>query len=258
MFDSGLGGLTVLRRLLSLRPGQPCIYLADTARVPYGGRSAAEIRVIAAEVTSYLKKQGSQALLMACNTSNAIALDVAEATAGGPVVGLIEAVAKVVRASRVGVLATPATAGSGAYGKAFRAANTQITVVEVGCPFFVPAIERHDLGSGALIEAAKNYLEPLLAAEVETIVLGCTHYPLLEPLLQQLLPSHIELVDPAIAAVDVLCEMLPAPVPLPHGADAFSGCRFLVTGDPEPFAAGLEHWLGASQKVEWVKLQQAG
>ena len=238
MFDSGLGGLTVLRRLLSLRPGQPCIYLADTARVPYGGRSAAEIRVIAAEVTSYLKKQGSQALLMACNTSNAIALDVAEATAGGPVVGLIEAVAKVVRASRVGVLATPATAGSGAYGKAFRAANTQITVVEVGCPFFVPAIERHDLGSGALIEAAKNYLEPLLAAEVETIVLGCTH--------------------PAIAAVDVLCEILPAPLPLPHGADAFSGCRFLVTGDPEPFAAGLEHWLGASQKVEWVKLQQAG
>jgi len=258
MFDSGLGGLTVLGRLLHLRPGQPCIYVADTARVPYGGRSEAEIRSIAAEVASYLKMQSCQALLMACNTTNALALDVAQEHAGAPVVGLIDSVAKRLRGRRIGVLATPATAKSGAYGKALRAANGNIEVLEVGCPFFVPAVELNDLGSPQLRAAAKSYLQPLLAADVEAIVLGCTHYPLLEALLKELIPNHIELVDPALAAVDVLSELLAAPTLNSKQASAFSGCRLLVTGDPEAFAVGVERWLGFSPKVEHVSLQQPG
>lgn len=258
MFDSGLGGLTVLGRLLHLRPGQPCIYVADTARVPYGGRSEAEIRSIAAEVASYLKMQNCQALLMACNTTNALALDVAQENAGAPVVGLIDSVAKRLRGRRIGVLATPATAKSGAYGKALRAANGNIKVLEVGCPFFVPAVELNDLGSPQLRAAAKNYLQPLLAADVEAIVLGCTHYPLLEALLRDLIPTHIELVDPALAAVDVLSELLAAPILNSKQASAFSGCRLLVTGDPKAFAVGVERLLGFSPKVEHVSLQQPG
>jgi glutamate racemase len=258
MFDSGLGGLTVLRQLLALRPGQPCIYVADTARVPYGGRSATEIRVIAAEVAGFLRSKGCQALLMACNTSNALAFDVVKAHARVPVVGLIDSVAKMLKSSRVGVLATPATAASGAYGKVLRAAHGNITVVEVGCPFFVPAIENHDLGSSALTEAAKSYLDPLLMADVEAIVLGCTHYPLLEPLLKQLLPDHIELIDPALAAVDQFCQLLPAPQPLTAGLSPYGSCRLLVTGDVESFAAGAGHWLGAKPRVEPVCLQIPG
>ncbi|NBO29761.1 MAG: glutamate racemase, partial [Synechococcaceae bacterium WB6_1A_059] len=114
----------------------------------------------------------------------------------------------------------------------------------------------NDLGSPQLRAAAKSYLQPLLAADVEAIVLGCTHYPLLEALLKELIPTHIELVDPALAAVDVLSELLAAPILNPKQASAFSGCRLLVTGDPKAFAVGVERWLGFSPKVEHVSLQQ--
>ena len=110
LFDSGLGGLTVLRRLLSQRPGQRCVYVGDTARVPYGSRARAEIRSIAAEVVGWLRQQGAEAVVMACNTTNALALDVAQSEAGVPVLGLIDAVARQVQQQRIGVLATEATA----------------------------------------------------------------------------------------------------------------------------------------------------
>ena len=122
----------------------------------------------------------------------------------------------------------------------------------------MPAVELNDLGSPQLRAAAKSYLQPLLAADVEAIVLGCTHYPLLKALLRELIPTHIELVDPALAAVDVLSELLAAPTLNSKQASAFSGCRLLVTGDPEAFAVGVERWLGFGPKVEHVSLQQPG
>lgn len=258
LFDSGLGGLTVLRRLLRRRPGQPCLYVGDTARVPYGGRSAAEIRAIASEVVVWLRDQGAQVLVMACNTTNALALDVAQAEAGVPVVGLIDAVAQRVEQQRVGVLATPATAASGAYGQALRATRQGRTVVEVGCPLFVPAIERHDLGSPGLRAVAAAYLEPLLEARVEAVVLGCSHYPLLRPLLESLLPPEVSLIDPAVAAVAVLEGLLPAPAEGPRSEPDLSGCRLVVTGDPDAFACGARQWLGIAAAVERVCLRPPG
>jgi glutamate racemase len=263
LLDSGLGGLTVLRRLLERHPDQPYIYLGDTARVPYGERSTGEIRAIAAEVVGWLQLQSVDVVLMACNTTHALALDVVEAIAGRevPVLGLIDSAAAVVQGERVGVLATPATAASGAYGRALRAVRPHTKVVEMGCPAFVPLIERGDLTDPQLREAAHTYLKPLLAADVDTVVLGCTHYPLLEDLLRELLPEHVVLVDPAEAAVARLSVCLgrtPAPVlqrcglhPSPALA---SGSRFCVTGDPEAFAHAAMPWLGWRPVVEQVAL----
>ena len=262
LMDSGLGGLTVLRQVLERHPRQPFLYLGDTARLPYGQRPATEIRSIARELVDWFREQRVDLVVMACNTTNALAFDVFEAEAGVPVLGLIDSVAAQLRADRVGVLATPATAASGAYGHALRAGHPGTVVVEVGCPAFVPLIEAGDLNDPRLRHAAELYLEPLLLARVQTIVLGCTHYPLLQDLLRELLPSGVSLVDPAMATVERLGSLLDqTPVPLPsscgltrHRAQSAGG-RFCVTGDPDGFARAATPWLGWQPEVERVSLQ---
>jgi glutamate racemase len=266
LLDSGLGGLTVLRRLLEHHPDLPFVYLGDTARVPYGQRSPNEIRHIAAEVVSWLRRQQVDVVLMACNTTNALAFDVAEAEAGCdlPVLGLIDCVASQLNCRRVGVLATPATASSGAYGRSLRQADPSCHVVEIGCPAFVPLIEDGNFADPRLRAAAIAYLKPLLEERVEAIVLGCTHYPLLEELLRELLPPEVVLVDPAQAAVVQLgqllgktpllqsraCGLHPREVPVERG-------RFCVTGDAEAFALAAAPWLGWHPKVERVCLRSS-
>jgi len=264
LFDSGLGGLTVLRQVRALYPPTACLYLGDTARVPYGQRSTQEIRAIAAEVVHWLRQQGVGVLLMACNTSNALALDVAEAEAGVPVLGLIDSVAAEITGTRVGILATPATAASGAYRRAIQACNPATWVLEVGCPAFVPLIEAGDLEAPALRLAAQAYLNTLLEAGVDTIVLGCTHYPLLTPLLGSLLPAGVRLVDPALATarrLGPLLERLGAAggagaggleVPAAAGADPVTYC---VTGCAEAFADAAQALLGSRPAVRSVNLQ---
>jgi glutamate racemase len=255
LFDSGVGGLTVLRQVLARRPGQRCLYLGDTARVPYGQRSPQEIRAIAAEVIRWLGRQGVDGILMACNTTNALAFDVAESLAGVPVLGLIDSAASQLQADRVGVLATPATAASGAYGHSIRAVHPGAEVVEVGCPAFVPLIEAGQLSGAALRQAAQTYLEPLLAARVDVIVLGCTHYPLLQPLLQELVPAGVLLVDPAVAAAARLDGIL-APC-LDQPAQRLERCCFRVTGPADPFSLAATSWLGERPEVRQVDLNQA-
>ena len=255
LFDSGLGGLTVLRRLLCRRPGHPCIYVGDTARVPYGVRSRQEIRTIASEVVSWLRSQGAEAIVMACNTTNALALDVAQSEAGVPVLGLIDSVARQIHQRRVGVLATPATAASGAYARALRAQREGMHIVEVGCPDFVPAVERHELDSPALRRAAVEYLEPLLDAQVETIVLGCSHFPLLQPLLRQLVPSDVQLIDPADSLVSLVLSMLPTDQrPVAIHPD-LSACEVVCTGDASAFSRSAGRWLGCAPEVSAISLQ---
>ncbi|MEB3183654.1 MAG: glutamate racemase [Cyanobacteriota bacterium] len=271
LFDSGLGGLTVLRQVRALHPTARCLYLGDTARVPYGQRSTQEIRAIAAEVVHWLRLQGVDVLLMACNTSNALALDVAETEAGVPVLGLIDSVAAELGKGRVGVLATPATAASGAYRRAIQALHPSSSVLEIGCPAFVPLIEAGDLEAPELRHAAEAYLHPLLEAEVQTIVLGCTHYPLLAPLLAPLLPEGVRLVDPARAAARRLgplllqppaeCELASPSTAGRNGATAGSGgsdgesVTYCVTGPAEAFACAAHAWLGERPAVRSVNLQ---
>ena len=263
LFDSGLGGLTVLRQLLARRPRQPCLYLGDTARVPYGQRSPEEIRAIAAEVVRWLHHQGVELLVMACNTTNALAFDLAVAEAGVPVVGLIDSTASVLQSLRVGVLATSATVASGAYSRAIRANHPAAKVVEVACPAFVPLIEAGQLDGPEIEESAIEYLKPLLQSGVDTVVLGCTHYPLLAPLLERLLPKDVRLVDPAEATAHRLVALLGAmgdgPTPghqrPPSLHEPLSDCRFCVTGEAAAFARAAAPLIGLEPPVERVCLR---
>ena len=255
LFDSGLGGLTVLRRVLERHGAVSCIYLGDTARVPYGGRDVQELRQIAAEVVGWLRDQQVSTVVMACNTTNALAKDVAEAVAAGPVIGLIEAASSMVRTSRVGVLATAATAASGVYRSCIEATRPGTLVVEQACPSFVPLIERGDFACTELREAAETYLAPLLEASVDSIVLGCTHYPLLAPLLTELLPETVELIDPAVGVARELDAGLGTAKPLSSGRSALERCRFCVTADGEGFADRAAPWLGERPLVHEVVLR---
>ena len=256
LFDSGVGGLTVLRRVLERHGQVSCLYLGDTARVPYGNRMPHEIRVIAKEVVQWLRDQQVTAVVMACNTTNALASDVAEAVAGGiPVVRLIEAAANMLSEGRVGVLATPAAAASGAYGKQIEISRPGTMVIEQGCPAFVPLIETGQLSSEELYQAAREYLNPLLAAQVEAVVLGCTHYPLLEPILRQILPQDVRLIDPAIGVARELDVLLGSPT-IPLGTSlSLTSTRFCVTANHEGFATRATPWLGERPQVELVSLQ---
>lgn len=261
LFDSGLGGLTVLRQVHKLYPHTPCLYLGDTARVPYGQRSKDDIRRIAAEVVRWVRMQGVDVMVMACNTSNALAFDVAVAEAGVPVLGLIDSVAAELASDNVGVLATPATAASGAYRRALHASRPSARVVEVGCPAFVPLIEAGDLQAEALRTAAREYLTPLMEAGVDTIVLGCTHYPLLRPLLADLLPPDTQLVDPAKATAQRLGPLLASLGGLPEVeqqepvSPPLQRSHFFVTGPAEAFAEAAALWLGSRPSVHTVSLQ---
>ena len=261
LFDSGLGGLTVLRQVHKLYPHTPCLYLGDTARVPYGQRSTTEIRAIAAEVVRWLRLQGVGVLVMACNTSNALALDVAVAEAGVPVLGLIDSVAAEMNSDHVGVLATPATVTSGAYRRAIHASRPSARVLEVACPAFVPLIEAGDLRADDLRSAAMDYVAPLLEAGVDTIVLGCTHYPLMRSLLTDLLPPDIQLVDPAKSAAQRLGPLLASLGDVPEVESVepvdppMRRSRFFVTGPAETFAVAATFWLGNRPPVRTVSLQ---
>ena len=256
-FDSGLGGLTVLRRVLERHGSVPCVYLGDTARVPYGNRQPDDIRRIAAEVVGWLRDQHVTTVGMACNTTNALARDVAEGQAGAPVIGLIGAAAAMVETRRVGVLATPATVASSAYRASIEALHPGSVVIEQACPAFVPLIEAGDMNGEDLRRSAQAYLDPLLAASVETIVLGCTHYPLLVPLLRQLLPRSVQIIDPAIGVARQLDAVLGPPprisaIPSPFSLES---CRFCVTADPDGFAMRATPWLGQRPSVSLELLQ---
>ena len=246
LFDSGLGGLTVLRQVRALDPSLRCLYLGDTARVPYGQRSTQEIRDIAAEVVHWLRLQGVGALLMACNTSNALALDVAESEAGVPVIGLIDSVAAELDAPCVGVLATPATAASGAYRRAIQAAHPGTAVHEIGCPAFVPLIEAGDLEAPELRRAAAAYLEPLLAAGAGTIVLGCTHYPFVIEAIRRLVGPGLAVLDPAPAVARHLGHVLKQRGLARREPAAAGGHQFFTTADPAAFDRAVERLVGTS------------
>ena len=254
IFDSGLGGFTVLKSLLERHGDVPCLYLGDTARVPYGEKSVSDIRLIAGEIVRWLCNQDVSAILVACNTTNSLAFETVQTLSGLPVIGLIKAAAEMISESRVGVLATPATAFSHAYRDQIVSLRPGTAVFEQSCPSFVPMIEAGDLSNISIRHAAVEYLRPLLEAGVEAVILGCSHYPLIQTLLEELIPNNVRLVDPAIGLakqVDLLLGKPHKPINRPI---SISNTRFCVTSDPCGFATRATHWLGKRPEVELVSL----
>lgn len=250
IFDSGVGGLTVLRQLYRQLPNESIIYFGDTARLPYGIRSPAEILQFVREILSWMQQQKVKMVIMACNTSSALALETVRHEFAMPVLGLIlpGAKAAVEQGKRIGVIATPATAKSNAYKRAILEINPQVQVWQVGCPEFVPLIEQNRIHDPYTIEVARSYLEPLLEKQIDTLVYGCTHYPHLSPVLRTLLPSSVKLVDPAVHVVAACAQELDllglknTHPPLPT--------RFVVSGCPQQFAQSSSQWLGFTPMVE--------
>ena len=258
LFDSGLGGFTVLKKVVELCPNTSFIYLADTARLPYGIKTSNEITQIAEEISFWFSHQHIDAFLVACNTTNSIALDVIKNILDVPVFDLIEAVASTIKESRVGVLATPSTVKTKAYTNKILNFNPTTFVIEQSCPEFVPMIEMDNINSNEIIDIAIGYLQPLLNQKIESLILGCSHYPLISPLLIEMLPSSVKLIDPAEALSLKLKLFIDSKTSNLSEKQSLLKSRFFVTSDPENFSSRAKHWLKVFPEVNLVSLQKMG
>jgi glutamate racemase len=272
VFDSGLGGLTVVRALRESLPGEHIIYLGDTARVPYGTRSAETVIRYARGCARVLIERGIKALVVACNTVSAVAIELLRAEFDLPVLGVVEPGAHTaVRAAqrapggkqplRIGVLGTAGTVASGAYPRAVGQLSTRFEVVAQAAPLLVPLVEEGWLDGEVPRLVVQRYLQPLIDAGASVIVLGCTHYPLLAPLIadeaERLAGAPIPVVDSAVATADAVREWIAEARILANSSDN-SSLELLVTDRPQAFAAVAGRFLGgAVPAVELVDLAPA-
>jgi len=246
IFDSGFGGLTVARAVIDQLPHESVLYLGDTARQPYGPKPIGEVREYALECLDHLVDQGVKMLVIACNSASAAMLRDARERYDVPVVEVIlpatrRAVAAT-RNGRIGVICTRATAESQAYDDAFAAAP-QITLTTRACPRFVEFVEQGVTGGEELLAIAHEYLDPLVAAGVDTLVLGCTHYPLLTGVISYVMGDGVSLVSSAEECAKDVYRVL-TERGLEHDTDIAPVHRFLTTGQPEEFGRIGQRFLG--------------
>jgi glutamate racemase len=260
VFDSGVGGLTVLRELVKRVPQADYLYFGDTARLPYGSKSAETVAKYTVSATRHLEQHGAEMLVIACNTATALALDAIKASTKLPVVGVIEpgadAAAATTKKKNVLVIGTEATIGSHAYRRALE--QRGVKVAEKACPLFVPLIEEgwaeHDITQ----RVAHVYLDEFFQdpdRSPDLLVLGCTHYPLIKPMLRAVAPWRVEIVDSAEATAAVVAKQL-APSGHPGLAPRASRLRFFATDSVEKFRQLGERFLGrAITNVEHVPME---
>jgi glutamate racemase len=212
VFDSGIGGLTVVSALRELLPNETIHYLGDTARVPYGGKSAATVERYSLEIAGMLLEENCKAIVVACNTASALALPKLEKSVSVPVMGVIrpgaEAAVAATRNGHIGVIGTRATIGSGAYERAICALDPAVRLTVRACPLFVPLIEEGWLEGEITDRVVRQYLAPLLADGIDTLVLGCTHYPLLRAAIGKFAGDEVQLVDSAHNCATALSRLL--------------------------------------------------
>lgn len=238
VFDSGVGGLTVLAEILDRLPYEHTVYFGDTARVPYGPRDPVEVREFAFEIVTYLTSLNVKLVVVACNTAAAVALGEMQAEFGVPIVGVIEPGARAAvldtRNRRVGVLATKLTAESGAYRRAVHASDAGIEVYEQAAPEFVPLIERGIMEGPGLEGPARRYLTPLMEREVDAVILGCTHYPLISATINRILGPQVRLISSAGQTALEVGRILSRRGYLrrPRHAEDFGHPTFVCSADP--------------------------
>ncbi|MDQ4006163.1 MAG: glutamate racemase [Actinomycetota bacterium] len=267
VFDSGVGGLTVARAIIDLLPREPIVYFGDTARYPYGDRPVEQIRGFAREIAAFLLDRDVKMLVVACNSIEVAAIEELTDRAGVPVVGVIDAGVRAAlhatRSGRVGVIGTTATIESGAYHRAVNRERADIELVSEACPAFVPHVEGGDTTSDELLELAKGYLAPLQAAAVDTLILGCTHYPLLSGLLQVVMGPEVVLISSAEeVAKDVYRGLVDGRLLRDEGDPPHH--EFLCSGDPSSFRSLTARFLGPeatevhATSVELAPLSEGG
>ena len=247
IFDSGVGGLTVARAILDQLPNESTIYIGDTARGPYGPRPLAEVREFALETLDFLVEQGVKALVIACNTASAAMLRDARERYKIPVIEVIQpAVRRAVAATRsghIGVIGTRATIDSKAYLDAFAAAP-QLQITSIPCPLFVEFVERGETSGPEITKIARDYLAPVMEAKVDTLVLGCTHYPLLTGVISYVMGEGVTLVSSAEETAKDLYRTLVENNLLRDARGGAPTHKFLATGDAKAFESLARRFLG--------------
>lgn len=254
VFDSGIGGLTVLKEIIRELPNESTIYLGDTARVPYGIRSPEMVIRYSFENTKFLSSKDIKLLVVACNTASSISLDAIKNAISIPVIGVIEPGAKAaVRATKnkkIGVIGTDATVKSNAYTKAIKGLDRSIEVFGLACPLFVPLVEEGWTEGNIATLIAKQYLDSIKGRGIDTIVLGCTHYPLLKRVIAEVMGEGVRLIDSAVETsreIKTILEVLSL-----HREQKDPALReFFVTDSPERFLKVGENFLG--QKIEHIE-----
>lgn len=264
IFDSGVGGLTVLREISRKLPNESLIYLGDCARVPYGTKSPSTIRRYSREAATYLMDRGIKMLVVACNTASAAAIDSLRDELDVPVIGVIDpgARAAVMRSNgKIGVIATEGTIRSGAYRKSILAISPQVKVFEAACPLFVSLAEEGWANTRVCREIAEIYLEPLIDERIDTLVLGCTHYPILRNTLKKVVGPEVQIVDSAETTAEQVSRELSSRMMLSETDRKSSRIEFLVTDDAARFRkiAGefLDHAITDLELVELPPLPVA-
>ena len=266
VFDSGVGGLTVLQELLVELPHEDFLYLGDTARFPYGERSAADLERFALEIAEYLLGRRAKLLVVACNAASSAALEalrerMLETTLGVEVIGVIEPESRIAAERsnnrQIGLLATTATVASGAYARAVRAYAPDATLTSVACPDFAPIIQQGFPFDHRVVDTVRGYCAPLREAGVDTVILGCTHYPLIAPMLQRMLGPGVSLISSGRALARSVAGSLEL-ARLSSEASREGEYRFLCTGDVEAFRTVGSHFLQLPiEQIEHIELSSA-
>ena len=259
VFDSGIGGLTVVREIERQLPHERIIYFGDTARVPYGPKSPETVQRYSREISDWLVGEGVKAIVVACNTATAHALPMLREYLTVPVIGVVEpgarAAMRTTTSNVVGVIGTAGTIASGAYERAIHAIEPRARVIARACPLFVPLVEEGWTDREATRLIASEYLEPLAEAQVDTIVLGCTHYPLLVPLLASLARPGVKLIDSAAeTAAETKRTLIERNLVAPNSSST-PVHRFVASDDPDHFLRVGQRFLGSAiDRVEKVTL----
>ncbi len=262
VFDSGVGGLSVLRAIWSELPGETTIYVADQARVPYGPRPLEQVRAFSAEITRFLLDQGAKLIVVACNAASAAALHyLRQQFPTVPFVGMEPAVkpaAEQTHSSVVGVLATPATFQGALYASVVERFANGVTVLQHTCPGLVGQIEAGQLEAAKTRAILEEALQPMLAQGIDTVVLGCTHYPFVIPMIQRIVGEGVRVIDPAPAVARQVRRLLqesrllaafdPSPIP------PWQATRFLTSGDPAQFQKLIQQLLGVQVETQRLRL----
>ncbi len=262
IFDSGMGGLTVLHECLVTMPNEDFVYLGDNGRFPYGPRPLEEIRGFALEIGRFLERQGVKLLVVACNSATSAALPELQAKLEVPVVGVIapeaEAAVQATRNRRIGLLATQATVDAGRYAALIRSLDAGVRFFPVACPGLAELIESDEPYGAGTADAVRTHARPLKQAEVDTVILGCTHYPLIRHVLERAFGRGVTLVFSAEETARKVAETL-ARKGIARTSEREGACRFITTGEPEQFRLMGERFLQFPiAEVESISLAAPG
>ena len=255
IFDSGIGGFTILGPLMKTRKDIEVFYLADTKRVPYGNKNIEQIRLIAKDICNWFKDKNLDALLIACNTTNACALDILENSLEIPCFDLIHSVSETLTKKNIGVLATQATIKSSFYKRIIEARREDVKVIQQACPEFVSEIERTNQDLNKLNHLADLYINPLLKENVEEIILGCSHYPLIYNVLKNKIHSNIRIIDPSAALVNNFNNSFLIPKNDSYKSISHDNIKFFVTAKSKEFSEKVKYWLKINKEIRLVNLR---